>query len=85
MNDLDKFLIERATAEDKNTFERVATVQLEDRFRFKRERRLDWLDNNVQPGKCYVYRMTAVTLDGSHSVTSAPAPACFGGKDKGGK
>jgi len=73
MHDLDRFLIERAPGEGASpTFVRVATVVLEDRFRFRKERRLDWLDHDVKPGDRYLYRVIAVTRDGSRSGPAGP-------------
>jgi len=73
MHDLDRFLVERAPGEGAPpTFTRVATVVLEDRFRFRKERRLDWLDKDAKPGELYLYRVTAVTRDGSKSAPAGP-------------
>ena len=73
MHDLDRFLVERAPGEGAApTFARVATVVLEDRFRFRKERRLDWLDHDVKPGDRYLYRVIAVTRDGSRSGPAGP-------------
>ena len=73
MHDLDRFFVERAPGEgEAPTFARVATVVLEDRFRFRKERRLDWLDHDVKPGERYLYRVIAVTRDGSRSKPAGP-------------
>jgi len=67
MNDLGGFVIERASGG--GTFTRVGDVQLDDRGRFRKERRITWTDTGVAPGETYVYRITAVTTD---DYTSAP-------------
>ena len=73
MHDLDRFLVERAPGEGAPaTFTRVATVVLEDRFRFRKERRLDWVDRDAKPGERYLYRVIAVTRDGSRSPPAGP-------------
>ena len=73
MHDLDRFLVERAPGEGAPAaFTRVATVVLEDRFRFRKERRLEWLDQDVRPGERYLYRVIAVTRDGSRSAPTGP-------------
>ena len=73
MHDLDRFLVERAPGEGApSAFTRVATVVLEDRFRFRKERRLDWVDREVKAGERYLYRVIAVTRDGSRSVPAGP-------------
>ena len=73
MHDLDRFLVERAPGEGaRATFMRVATVVLEDRFRFRKERRLDWVDRDAKPGERYLYRVIAVTRDGSRSPPAGP-------------
>lgn len=78
MHDLDRFFVERAPGErEAPTFVRVATVVLEDRFRFRKERRLDWLDHDVKPGERYLYRVIAVTRDGSRSKPAGPIAIRF--------
>jgi len=73
MHDLDRFLVERAPGEGAPAaFTRVATVVLEDRFRFRKERRLDWVDRDAKPGERYLYRVIAVTRDGSRSPPAGP-------------
>src|SRR5438105_15561616 len=62
MNDLDRFLIERAGGDGR--FGKAGTFQLEDQNRFRKERHLEWVDHDVRPGETYLYRITAVTLDG---------------------
>lgn len=70
MNDLGGFVIERAPAGGAPaTFARVGDVQLDDRGRFRKERRITWTDTSVAPGQTYVYRIKAVTTD---DYTSAP-------------
>jgi hypothetical protein len=70
MNDLGGFVIERAAGEGTPpAFARVGDVQLDDRGRFRKERRISWTDTSAVPGETYVYRVTAVTTD---DYTSAP-------------
>jgi len=73
MNDLGGFVIERGSGEGAPvTFTRVGDVQLDDRGRFRKERRITWTDTGVTPGETYVYRITAVTTD--HYVSAAGGP-----------
>jgi hypothetical protein len=71
MNDLGRFTIERATGEGA-PFVPVATVEVPDQERFRKERHLEWTDRDVQPGEHYLYRVTAVTLDGYRSAPAGP-------------
>jgi len=78
MHDLDRFLVERAPGEGPPSgFARVATVVLEDRFRFRKERRLEWLDQEVKAGERYLYRVIAVTRDGSRSAPAGPVAILY--------
>ena len=71
MNDLGHFTIERATGEGAD-FKAVATVEVTDQERFRKERRLEWIDRDVEPGEHYRYRVTAETLDGYRSEPAGP-------------
>jgi len=78
MHDLDRFWVERAPGDGTPaTFKRVATVVLEDRFRFRKERRLDWVDQEAKPGERYLYRVIAVTRDGSRSAPAGPVTILY--------
>jgi hypothetical protein len=81
MNDLGGFVIERAAPGEGGAaaFAKVGTLELEDQTRFRKERRLEWVDKSVQPGQRYLYRVTAVTLDGYRSVPAGPIALTFGG------
>lgn len=58
-------------------------IEVDDRHRFRRTPRFRWVDERVEPGEVYTYRITAHTLDGyasapteSESITRArPIPA----------
>jgi predicted small lipoprotein YifL len=71
MHDLRGFLIERAPGPEA-PFARVGVLELDDQTRFRRERRLEWLDRDVRPGEPYRYRVTALTLDGDRSPPAGP-------------
>ena len=80
MNDLGRFLIDRApdTETGPVPFTRVGKVELTDQNRFRKERRLEWLDRDVTPGQRYLYRVTAVTLDDYRSAPAGPVAVRFG-------
>ena len=63
-------------------FTTIGTFQIDDQFRFRRERRLDWLDKDVHPGTRYIYRVTAYTLDGYRSVPAGPIAVIVGDEKK---
>jgi hypothetical protein len=78
MRDLGSFIIERTDAEESPPkFVRVGTIELQDRTRFRQERRFQWVDQNVTPGQEYVYRVRARTLDGYESPWAGPAKVRF--------
>jgi hypothetical protein len=73
MNDLGHFVIDRAPADAPHpTFARVGQLELDDRMRFRKERRLEWVDHDVVAGGRYLYRVVAVTLDGDESAPAGP-------------
>jgi hypothetical protein len=79
MNDLGLFDIDRAPGEDAAPeFRKVGAVTLEDQERFRKERRMQWTDNDVRPGERYLYRVTAVTLDGYRSPPAGPVSVQYG-------
>jgi hypothetical protein len=71
MNDLGHFTVERAVG-DSADFAAVATVEVSDQERFRKERHLEWIDRDVRPDERYSYRVTAVTLDGYRSTPAGP-------------
>jgi hypothetical protein len=71
MNDLGKFLIERSVGED-GEFTNVDVLELDDRMRFRKERRIEWVDHDVTLGQLYRYRVTSETVDGYHSKPAGP-------------
>jgi hypothetical protein len=81
MNDLGSFVVERAAGEGAPVFTRVGEVELDDRGRFRQERRIVWTDVAVTPGQLYAYRITAVTLDHYRSAPSGPVTIRYERKD----
>ena len=78
MRDLGSFIVERTDAAvSPPKFEHVSTVELQDRTRFRQERRFQWVDQNVTAGEEYVYRVRARTLDGYESPWAGPAKVRF--------
>jgi len=78
MNDLGSFEIERAPGDAAPAFAKIGTVTLEDQQRFRKERRLEWVDKDVRPGERYRYRVTAVTLDHYRSAPAGPVNVRYG-------
>lgn len=73
MNDLRGFVIERAPGEGAPpAFAAVGRVELDDQTRFRKERRIAWVDREVAPGARYLYRVVALTLDGYRSAAVGP-------------
>jgi len=80
MNDLDRFEIDRTVATDggKPEYEKVDEVKIDDRNRFRKERRIEWVDKTAVPGTKYLYRVTAVTLDRYRSAPAGPVTVQYG-------
>lgn len=79
MNDLGKIVVERAPGEgEAPKFEKVGELVLEDRDRFRQDRRLSWIDATAAPGTRYLYRAIAVTLDRYESQPAGPVAVRFG-------
>jgi hypothetical protein len=80
MNDLDGFEIERTVASDsgKPEYDKVGEVKVDDRNRFRKERRIEWIDTTASPGTKYLYRVTAVTLDHYRSAHGGPVTVQYG-------
>jgi hypothetical protein len=79
MNDLGSFLIERAAGEGAAPeFAPIGRLELEDQARFRKERHLDWTDRSAEPGRRYLYRVTAITLDRYESAPAGPVAIRFG-------
>jgi hypothetical protein len=68
MNDLGAFRIERSIGTA--PFERLSTVPVTDRERFRKESRFRHLDAAVSPGNRYSYRVVSFTVD---EYASAPS------------
>ena len=78
MRDLGSFVVERTdAATSPPKFERIATIELQDRTRLRQERRFQWVDQAATPGQEYVYRVRARTLDGYESPWAGPAKVRF--------
>lgn len=80
MDDLEGFVIERGAPAEAGTvgFQKIGALELEDRTRFRKERRLEWLDKDVRPGERYLYRVTSYTLDGYRSAPAGPVAVQYG-------
>jgi hypothetical protein len=79
MNDLGGFTIERALGEgEAPAFGVVGKLELTDQTRFRKERRLEWVDATAERGHRYLYRVTAYTLDGYRSAPAGPVAVTFG-------
>jgi hypothetical protein len=78
MNDLGKFVIERAAEGAPPRFTTVGMLELTDQTRFRKERRLEWVDHDVPPGTRVLYRVIAVTLDGYQSAPAGPLALTYG-------
>ena len=79
MNDLDHFVIDRAPAEAaRPTFAHIGRLDLEDQTRFRKERHLEWVDHDAVRGSSYLYRVVAVTRDGSESAPVGPLEVHYG-------
>lgn len=80
MNDLDGFVIQRATGTGavSAAYAEVGKVFLNDRNRFRKERRIEWVDTSATPGNLYFYRVIAITMDRSRSIPAGPVSLQFG-------
>jgi hypothetical protein len=79
MNDLGGFTVERAAADDAPpAFATVATIPVQDQERFRKDRRVEWLDRTAAPGTRYLYRVTCYTLDDYVSPPAGPVAVRFG-------
>ena len=83
MNDLGGFTVERAPGDgEAPVFAPVATVEVKDQERFRKERHMEWVDRNPTAGARYLYRVTAYTLDGYRSAPAGPVAVRFGATGK---
>ena len=80
MDDLDGFVIQRATGTGavSAAYAQVGKVTLTDQNRFRKERRIEWVDTTATPGERYFYRVIAVTLDRDRSIPAGPVSVQFG-------
>ncbi len=67
MNDLGRFVVERAEPGPTPTFSILTEITLDDRYRFRKERSFEWVDATAARGTRYLYRLTALTLDNGRS------------------
>ena len=78
MNDLGSFVIDRSPGEGADLhFTRVGRLDLDDRLRFRKETRMEWVDGQAVAGERYLYRVVAVTLDGYRSAPAGPVAIQF--------
>ncbi len=70
MDDLGGFAVERA--ESDGPFQRIASLPVSDRERFRKIRRFRFLDTAARPGRVYRYRVVSFTTD---RYASAPSNA----------
>ena len=80
MNDLEGFLVQRATGTGavSAAYSQVGKLTLTDQNRFRKERRLEWVDTTATPGETYFYRVIALTLDGYRSIPAGPVSLAYG-------
>ena len=84
MNDLGGFIIERASGEvGPPAYAWIGTIELTDQTRFRKERRIEWVDTNAASGARYLYRVTAYTLDGYRSDPAGPVAVRVAPPEKG--
>jgi len=77
LDDLDRFLVERAQGD--GPFALVHTLVVEDRERFRPASRFEWIDGDADPSERWCYRVLAVTLDGYRSPPAGPVEILPGG------
>lgn len=78
LEDLDGFVIERAPAEvEPPAWEEIGEVTVEDRDRFRKNQRFEYLDREVAPEARYRYRVTTRTLDDYLSAPAGPVTIRF--------
>jgi hypothetical protein len=80
MRDLAGFVVTRAAKGPAvPRFEPIATIQLDDRARFRKVREMAYDDRGLAPGEPYLYRVVAFTLDRYFSTPSPAAEATWPG------
>jgi len=72
MRDIARFDVERV-ATDGTEWGVVGTLVMEDRYRLRQPRTIEWIDGGATAGTSYRYRVITVTRDGRASVASEPA------------
>jgi hypothetical protein len=73
LEDLGGFVVLRAVQDPQgkeNEFSEVATIPVEDRDRFRKNKKFSYTDEQLTAGTLYRYRILAFTLDGYHSRAS---------------
>jgi hypothetical protein len=72
-DDLGGFVVVRATQDPQgkeNEFSEIATIQIEDRDRFRKNKKFSYTDEQLTIGALYRYRVLAFTLDGYYGSAS---------------
>jgi len=78
MNDLGSFEIERSPGEGSPVhFTRIGRLDLDDRLRFRKETRMEWVDTQAAAGERYLYRVIAITIDRYRSAPAGPVAIQF--------
>lgn len=72
MRDVERFDVERTT-EESGAWTIVGRLVMEDRYRLRQPRQIEWIDETAVPGTHYRYRVVTVTRDGYESPPSDPA------------
>jgi hypothetical protein len=71
MRDVERFDVERVVAES-DAWTVVGRLVMEDRYRLRQPRQIEWIDETAVPGTHYRYRVVTVTRDGYESLPSDP-------------
>lgn len=73
LDDLAGFVVLRARQNDEGTIEdftKIATIPVEDRDRFRKNKKFSYTDEQMTAGALYRYRVLAFTLDGYYGKAS---------------
>jgi hypothetical protein len=73
LEDLGGFVVLRAVQDPQgkeNEFSEVATIPVEDRDRFRKDKKFSYTDEQLTAGALYRYRVLAFTLDGYYGGAS---------------
>jgi hypothetical protein len=72
MRDIERFDVQRVEG-DRTDWAVVGTLVMQDRYRLRQPRTIEWTDTSAAVGTTYQYRVVTVTRDGRASVPSKPA------------